>query len=190
MSHDPQLVSAAVHSLCDRDPVDMQACQRMTHFSPRVHSSTMAGVKFTRCLYAQLLHQRFSCPRNSGFNVPPAGNQHHTACDLGMKLVSLSIHDVVVSMPSYICTAMMKTCGLEILISRVKGGATKVRLGESRTYESVEGDPRWVKFLKSLDSKGFFKNELEGSRLYNQLVSSAKEYFVNHLQDEDEDPQL
>ena len=91
MSHDPQLVSAAVHALCNRDPIDMKACQRMAHFSPCNNSSVMAGIKFTKCLYAQLLYQRFSPPRKGGFNVPPVGNQHHTACELGMKLVSLSI---------------------------------------------------------------------------------------------------
>lgn len=88
MSHDPQLVSAAVHALCDRDPLDMQACQRMVHFSPREHAMLMTGVKFTKCLYAQLLHQRFSSPRNNGFNLPPVGNQRYKACELGMKLVS------------------------------------------------------------------------------------------------------
>ena len=97
MSHDPQLVSAAVHALCDRDPIDMNSCRKMTHFSPRKHSSVMAGVKFTRCLYAQLLHQTFSCPRGSGFEIPSAGDQRRAACDMGMKLVSISIPPVVFS---------------------------------------------------------------------------------------------
>ena len=91
MSHDPQLVSAAVHSLCDRDPIDMHACRKMNYFSPRKCSSVMTGIKFTRCLYAQLLNQRFNCPRNSGFYMPPAGDRRHAACDMGMKLVSISI---------------------------------------------------------------------------------------------------
>lgn len=89
MSHDPQFVSAAVHALCDRDPIDMQACRRMTYFSPHKHTSVLTGVKFTRCLYAKLLNQRFCCPRNSGFNVPPSSSQQHAACEMGMKLVSL-----------------------------------------------------------------------------------------------------
>ena len=89
MSHDPQLVSAAVHALCDRDPIDMQACRRMNYFSPHKHSSVLTGVKFTRCLYAKLLNQRFSCPRNSGFTMPPSSSQQHAACEMGMKLVSL-----------------------------------------------------------------------------------------------------
>lgn len=92
MSHDPQLVSAAVHALCDRDPIDMKACQKMSHFSPRKHSSVLTGVKFTRCLYAKLLNQRFSPPRNSGFSIPPTSDQQHTAREMGMKLVSFFSH--------------------------------------------------------------------------------------------------
>ena len=90
MSHDPQLVSAAVHALCDRDPIDMQACRRMIHFPPRQHTSVLTGVNFTRCLYAKLLNQRFSCPRNCGFNIPPSTSQQHAACEMGMKLVSVT----------------------------------------------------------------------------------------------------
>lgn len=49
---------------------------------------------------------------------------------------------------------------------------------------SVDGNPRWGKFVKSLKDKGYFQNELEGSRLYKQLLVSAKEYFVTSVQTE------
>ena len=88
ISHDPQILSAAVHALCDRDPNDMVYCRQLKHFSPSSHSCVMTEVKFTRYLYAQLLNERFNTPRNGGFTVPPVGNPRHKACDLGMKLVS------------------------------------------------------------------------------------------------------
>lgn len=78
----------------------------------------------------------------------------------------------------------MKTCGLEILLSRVKHKWVGVDEAASDD-KNVEVDPRWLKFVKSLESKGFFQNEIEGSRLHQQLLSSAKEYFVAHLQDEE-----
>ena len=59
----------------------------------------------------------------------------------------------------------------------------------TKTDESasdLENDPRWLNFRKSLAAKGFFQDEIEGSRLYVQLLSSAKEYYVSHLQDENE----
>ena len=85
--------------------------------------------------------------------------------------------------------SMMQTCGLEILINRIKHGLMKnTTTGESANDCEILGeDPRWLKFRKSLAAKGFFQNEIEGSRLYQQLLSSAKEYFVNHLQDENDE---
>lgn len=46
-------------------------------------------VKFTRCLYAQLMQQKFQPDRRSGYTLPPATpNAKFRAYDLGMKLVS------------------------------------------------------------------------------------------------------
>ena len=54
---------------------------------------------------------------------------------------------------------------------------------EDKTFEGLESNPQWLKFLESLHLRGFFQDELEGSQLYQQLLSSAKEYFVGHVQD-------
>ena len=62
--------------------------------------------------------------------------------------------------------------------------------GDESSASSYEDDPRWLRFLKSLESKGFFRGEVEGSLLHQQLLSSAKEYFVGHLQDDKEGPPL
>lgn len=93
MSHDPQLVPAVVHALCERDPSDTQACRGIADsaFSPVKYPSLMVDVRFTKLLYAKLLHQQFSAPRNGGFSVPPPSNPQHRACDLGMKLVRIYI---------------------------------------------------------------------------------------------------
>lgn len=64
----------------------------------------------------------------------------------------------------------------------MNSGLAKTGGDEAKTSEELEKDPRWLKFLESLRSRGFFQNELEGSRLYQQLLSSAKEYFVYHVQ--------
>ena len=86
----------------------------------------------------------------------------------------------------------LKTCGLEILLSRVNSGLGKAGGGdEDKTFEGLESNPRWLKFLESLRLRGFFQDELGGSRLYQQLLSSAKEYFVSHVQDaQDEEVSL
>ena len=42
----------------------------------------------TRCLYAQLVSQRFEPDKRSGFTLPSPSNPKLKAHDLGMKLVS------------------------------------------------------------------------------------------------------
>ena len=56
---------------------------------------------------------------------------------------------------------------------RVKGASGDS--GES----SVESDPRWIPFIANLKEKGYFRGELEGSKLHQQLLASANEYFLN-----------
>lgn len=65
----------------------------------------------------------------------------------------------------------------------MNSGQAKDGGDEARTYENLKSNPRWLNFLESLRSRGFFQNELEGSQLYQQLLSSAKEYFISHVQD-------
>ena len=84
-------------------------------------------------------------------------------------------------------TFLSQTCGLEILLSRVNLGLAKNGSDKATACERLELNPQWMKFLESLRSKGFFQNELEGSKLYQQLLSSAKEYFVSQIQDKKEE---
>ena len=71
----------------------------------------------------------------------------------------------------------------------MNSGLAKTGGDVDKTCEELKSNPRWLKFLESLHTRGFFQNELEGSRLYQQLLSSAKEYFISHLQD-DQNEQL
>ncbi len=41
-----------------------------------------------------------------------------------------------------------------------------------------EGGERWSAFVASLKEKGYFRGELEGSKVHQLLMTSAKEYFV------------
>lgn len=152
LSHDPHLVAAAVHAFCDRDHNDLQACRKMEYFSAAKHVCITAKVDFTRCLYAKLLKQHFSVPRNSGFKILPSSHPDHKAYDLGMKLA----------------------CGLEMLLS--SAGGLKVGTGEEVTKDS-----RWSGFVEGLKEKGYFQGELEGSKLYSQLLQTAKEYFEDNV---------
>ncbi|KAL5473969.1 hypothetical protein EMCRGX_G028539 [Ephydatia muelleri] len=154
LSRDPQLVAAAVHAFCDHDNSNVQVCRKMEHFSATKHSCITARVDFTRCLYAKLLRQQnLGVPRNSGFKTLPSSHPQHKAYDLGMKLA----------------------CGLEMLLC--SAGGMKGGSGE----EEVTKDSRWPAFVQGLKEKGYFQGELEGSKLYSQLLQTAKEYFDDNI---------
>ena len=71
---EPQLVAPAVEAFYERDPDGLRAAARMRHFPP--DKRTGALVSLTRCLYGQLVRQRFSAPR--GWLMPSPGDRART----------------------------------------------------------------------------------------------------------------
>ncbi|XP_077297702.1 ecdysoneless cell cycle regulator isoform X2 [Arctopsyche grandis] len=96
LKEDPNLISAAVHAFCNRDPIDMKVCRAMKYFPPENRVNT--SVKFTKCLYAMLTHNSFTADRRTGWNLPPPNSPQYKSHSLGVKLA----------------------CGFEILVSQAK----------------------------------------------------------------------
>ncbi|NXX49440.1 ECD protein, partial [Tricholaema leucomelas] len=142
----PSLVAAAVQAFYLRDPVDLRACRCFRTFSPE--QRVMATVTFTKCLYAQLMQQKFVPDRRSGYTLPPPSHPQYKAYELGMKLAH----------------------GFEILCSK----CSKVS-HDSNT--NVPRGPLWERFLNSLKEKEYFKGQLEGSAKYLELLHMAEDYF-------------
>nr|XP_010348825.2 protein ecdysoneless homolog isoform X3 [Saimiri boliviensis boliviensis] len=80
----PRLVAAAVQAFYLRDPIDLRACRVFKTFLPETR--IMTSVTFTKCLYAQLVQQRFVPDRRSGYRLPPPSDPQYRAHELGMKL--------------------------------------------------------------------------------------------------------
>lgn len=59
-------------------------------------------------------------------------------------------------------------CGFEILVSQAKPSA------------DIHSDKGWHVFLESLKDKGYFKELLEHSMEYNNLLNKAKEHYIKH----------
>nr|CAI5836377.1 unnamed protein product [Callosobruchus analis] len=62
-------------------------------------------------------------------------------------------------------------CGFEILVSQAKPNS------------DIESDKGWHAYLNSLKDKEYFRNLLEHSTEYNNLLNKAKEYYINHRQE-------
>ncbi|XP_029465039.1 protein ecdysoneless homolog isoform X2 [Rhinatrema bivittatum] len=83
----PQLVAPAVQAFYLRDPIDLKACVTFHNFPPEPR--VLSLVTFTKCLYAQLMQQRFLPDRRSGYNLPSLCHPNYKAHELGMKLGEL-----------------------------------------------------------------------------------------------------
>ncbi|XP_033743269.1 protein ecdysoneless homolog isoform X1 [Pecten maximus] len=150
----PHLVSSGVLAFYYRDPIDLRSCRTMQYFRPGTR--VISRVKFTRCLYAQLMQQKFQPDKRSGWVLPSTLNPKYKAHDLGMKLAH----------------------GFEILCARCSSNRTK----EGNVKRSPEdSDVRWNRYLQSLTERGFFRGEIEGSKLYKQLLSDARQFYTDQL---------
>ncbi|XP_063290114.1 protein ecdysoneless homolog [Pelobates fuscus] len=142
----PHLISAAVQAFYLRDPIDLKAC-RVFHNFPS-ETRVLTSVTFTKCLYAQLMQQKFQPDRRSGYTLPAISHPQYKAHELGMKLAH----------------------GFEILCS-------KCPRPSSDSKRCPLQSPLWTGFLNTLKKNDYFKGEMEGSALYCELLKKAEIYF-------------
>lgn len=147
----PSLISPVVQAFYGRDPVDMKACRTMDQFS--LKTRLLSRIRFTRCLYAQLSQQPFKPDRRSEWTLPPVTDPHFKAHELGLKLA----------------------CGFQILCKR--SGERQV---DSKVKDEPNG-PKWERFHACLSEQGYFKGEIEGSKLYQDLLKKAKQQFSENF---------
>ncbi|XP_014714367.1 protein ecdysoneless homolog isoform X2 [Equus asinus] len=143
----PRLVAAGVQAFYLRDPVDLRACRIFKIFLPETR--IMTSVTFTKCLYAQLVQQRFVPDRRSGYKLPPPSHPQYRAHELGMKLAH----------------------GFEILCSKCSP-----HFSDSKK-SLMTNSPLWAGFLESLKKNDYFKGLIEGSAQYQERLEMAKNYF-------------
>ncbi|KAH8379506.1 hypothetical protein KR009_005353 [Drosophila setifemur] len=146
LKQQPRIVASAVRAFCDRDMLDNKALRTMRYFPPEA-PRLRTNVRFTRCLYAMLMHQEFNPDRRLGWRLsdPMLDSNAYKEQLMGAKLVS----------------------GLEIL-------ATQAKRSEGQPLEEM---PAWRAYLRSLHGKGYFKENVEGSAEYQELMGKAKDYF-------------
>ncbi|MBZ3877497.1 Protein ecdysoneless-like protein [Sciurus carolinensis] len=147
LKQQPRLVAAAVQAFYLRDPIDLRACRIFKTFLPETRIMTL--VTFTKCLYAQLVQQRFVPDRRSGYKLPPPSHPQYRAHELGMKLAH----------------------GFEILCSKCSP-----HFSDSKK-SLVTDSPLWTSFLGSLKKNNYFKELIEGSSQYQERLEMAKNYF-------------
>ena len=87
---EPQLISPAVRTFYEREPISMRVCDQMKKFPPDPESSVYFPVRFTRCLYAQIHQQMFYPPKAFRKMIEDFANKNNMkSIDLGIKLVRM-----------------------------------------------------------------------------------------------------
>ncbi|XP_037784120.1 protein ecdysoneless homolog [Penaeus monodon] len=158
----PTLVAPAVHAFCRRDVIDNKALRVMRHFPPETR--VMTACRFSKALYAQLASQRYSPDVRTGWELPPPAQSEFKQHDIGMKLA----------------------CGFELLVCSA-GGVTPVSTpsdppgSDASAQLDLANNPRWLKYKQSLSNKGYFRGELEGSKLFKELEDRARQFFVTNM---------
>lgn len=132
----------------------------MRYFPPEQRA--MVNVKMTKCLYAMASHCRYAGDSRTGWNLPPPNDSRHGSHLLGIKI----------------------SCGLELLVARIAQKDKRGKGSEETNSNENENESEWAAYLRQLSSSGYFRNLLEGSQEYNELLQAAKEYFLSNFTDD------
>ncbi|OJA18839.1 hypothetical protein AZE42_00817 [Rhizopogon vesiculosus] len=168
LSVDPLLVQKPVETFYTRDAIQLRAAHRMARFPP--HSAVLATVKMTRPAYAQLLGQKFFPPKIFGQFKEREGTDAWRWRDIGMKLA----------------------CGFEMIYQESKSRtdiASKtpdtIKSSAEARKEALRLSSDYKTYITNLVSIGYFRGEVEGSQLWNELENKAADAFIKVRQEDD-----
>ena len=171
----PQLIAPIVEAFHYRTPDDVKAAttKMMTMMTGGVKAPSGRGsgfvtvnVQFTRCLYAQMALQEYSAPKvwktllstdtndtNTEQQYPSLVYNHDEAVDLGVKIAA----------------------GYEMMMSNPSRYGARTSNSISNSNEDVDGG--WKMYQSKLQSLGYFKHTLPGSKEYQGLEEQAREKY-------------
>ncbi|KAL5495628.1 hypothetical protein ACEPAI_1091 [Sanghuangporus weigelae] len=161
----PSLVQRAVETFYTRDAIQLRAAHKMSRFPPQ--TSILSPIRMTRTAYAQLSGQKFHPPKVFGQFKEREGTREWKRRDIGLKIA----------------------CGFEMLYqeskSKVEGiSADALKSSTEARKDALRRNTEYVEYIQKLKSNGYFRGELEGSLLWNELEDRAAEVFVNSRRDE------
>ncbi|PCH33386.1 SGT1-domain-containing protein [Wolfiporia cocos MD-104 SS10] len=165
---DPSLVQKPVETFYTRDALQLRAAHKMSRFPPE--PSVLTSIKMTRTAYAQLVGQKFHPPKIFGRWQEREGTKEWRWRDVGMKLA----------------------CGFEMLYKESKGHTDTTTIATDGSHsasearkEALRRNSDYVTYIQKLVASGYFKGELEGSKLWNELEDKASSAFLEVRKEDD-----
>ncbi|KAJ8084332.1 hypothetical protein PM082_003101 [Marasmius tenuissimus] len=165
---DPSLIQKAVEAFYTRDAIQLRAAHRMNRFSPS--TSVLATIRMTRTAYAQLLGQKFYPPKIFGRWQENEGTNEWRWRDIGMKIA----------------------VGFEMLYQESKGRSETInrtpdglKSMSDSIKEHLANNPDYQTYIQKLTSLDYFRGELKGSQLWNDLEDKAISVFISSQKQDD-----
>ena len=149
----PSLISLAINKFCEKDPEDLKLCNQFQTFKPV--DLVNYRVSFTKHLYGKLKYSDYK---------PEKRHDWPSLYSLISTLNTNSSNESLVRERSSL--GFKLTCAFEIMSQHVK-----VDKFQDKPFES---------YIERLRALGYFKDYLENSKNYVELMEKAKEDFNNN----------
>ena len=169
LNHNQSLISAAINRFCDKDPSDLKLCRLLNHFKPT--DLVSYRIQFTKHLYGKLKYAEYKPEKRHEWPTTESLMAQNLGTTIKFESYSDSApakHDTK-NLPALVrersLLGFKLTCAFEILINNILN---------NKNSKSLED------YLQRLKQLGYFKNYLEHSQKYNELMASAKESFLLH----------
>ncbi|ESK98503.1 suppressor-like protein [Moniliophthora roreri MCA 2997] len=158
----PSLIQKATEAFYTRDAIQLRAAHKMSRFPP--NTSVLTTVRMTRTAYAQLLGQKFFPPKIFGRWQESEKTKEWKWRDVGMKIA----------------------VGFEMLYAESKGKSEAMNnsleglQSQSQSLkDALQRNSDYIAYRQKLLSLGFFRGEVEGSRLWNELENKAISVYIS-----------
>jgi hypothetical protein len=158
LKNNPSLISAAINRFCDKDPKDLKLCRTFETFKPV--DLVNYRVTFTKHLYGKLKYCEYKPEKRHQW---PSINKLMDSNDVAISSNTNNSSTSVIRERSNL--GFKLTCAFEILFKRL--------LNDNSTNKSFDN---YVKRLKNL---GYFKDFIENSKSYTDLMEKARQSYSN-----------
>lgn len=166
LNHNQSLISAAVNRFCEKDPNDLKLCRFLNHFKPQ--DLVSYRVQFTKHLYGKMKYLDYKPDKRHEWPTVDALMSQNLGPTIKFETLSdsaPSTKNVSSLVRERALLGFKLTCAFEIVINNILNSKN------SKSFDD---------YLDRLKKLGYFKNYMEHSQKYNELMNKAKESFSLH----------
>lgn len=160
LKNNPSLISSAINRFCEKDPKDLKLCRQFETFKPI--DLVNYRVTFTKHLYGKLKYCDYKPEKKHAWQT--SVNKLMSTMDISTDSSNSNNNNSSV-LKERSNLGFKLTCAFEILFKKLSN--------DNNTNKSFEN------YVKRLRNLGYFKDYIENSKSYNDLMDKAKQSYFN-----------